>query len=149
MTPFDKLISRLQSVKAARALPGERRAWACCPAHEDKHPSLDVRELPDGRLLILCRAQGCGAADVVAAVGLSLSDLFPRDLKFAPAGRKGRGAGQAATMPQLVSPQEVASAAWHVLACAVTMRDGHALRAEAMLELARVIGRLERAEVAL
>lgn len=148
MRPFDKLTSRLQSVKSARALPGERRAWACCPAHEDKHPSLDVRELADGRILIVCRA-GCGVADVVAAVGLSLSDLFPRDLKLAPAGRKGRGAGQAKTMPQLVSPQEVASAAWHVLACAATMREGHALCAEAMLELARVIGRLERAEVAL
>lgn len=148
MNPFDKFTMRLSFVKSARALPGERRAWACCPAHEDKHPSLDVRELTDKRILIICRA-GCSIADIVAAVDMTLSDLFPRDLKIAPAGRKGRGAGQAATMPQLVSPQDVASAAWHVLACAVTMRDGHALCDEAMLELARLIGRLERAEVAL
>lgn len=147
MKPFDKLTSRLQSVRAARALPGERRAWSCCPAHDDQHPSLDVRELADGRILIVCRA-GCGAVDIVAAVGLSLSDLFPHTFKPAPAGRKGRGAGQVATMPQLVSPQEVASAAWHVLACAVTMRGGHALHDDAMMELARIIGKLEKAEVA-
>jgi len=51
-------------------------------------------------------------------------------------------------MPALVSPQEVASSAWHVLACAATMREGHALCDDAMLELARIIGKLERAEVA-
>lgn len=148
MKPFDKLTSRLQSVRAARALPGERRAWSCCPAHDDQHPSLDVRELADGRILIVCHA-GCGAADVVGAVGLSLSDLFPHNLKIAPAGRKGRGTGQAATMPQLVSPQEIASAAWHILACAVTMRDGHTLCDEAMLDLALIAGRMEKAEVTL
>jgi len=53
------------------------------PAHDDQNPSLDVRELADGRLLIICRA-GCGSADIVDAVGLELSDLFPRDLKIAP-----------------------------------------------------------------
>jgi hypothetical protein len=53
---------------------------AICPAHESRHrtQSLAVRELPDGTLLIRCHA-GCCAADVVAAVGLELADLFARE----------------------------------------------------------------------
>lgn len=52
-------------------------SWiACCPAHGDKSPSLTVREVDDGRLLIHCFG-GCGAAEVVASMGLALGDLFP------------------------------------------------------------------------
>lgn len=49
---------------------------ARCPAHDDKHPSLSVAEADDGRVLVKCWS-GCGAAEVVAAVGMSFSDLFP------------------------------------------------------------------------
>lgn len=49
---------------------------AKCPAHDDKSPSLSVRETEDGRVLIHCHA-GCGASDVLAAIGLTLADLFP------------------------------------------------------------------------
>lgn len=66
------LLSRLEQVKQT----GQDRWVACCPAHADRHPSLNVRETPDGTVLIKCFT-GCGAADVVAAVGLELSDLFP------------------------------------------------------------------------
>src|SRR5690606_33423892 len=50
------------------------------PAHESKHrtQSLAIRELGDGTLLVRCHA-GCDVAAVVAAVGLVLKDLFPRD----------------------------------------------------------------------
>jgi hypothetical protein len=49
---------------------------ARCPAHEDRSPSLSIRETTDGTVLVRCFA-GCGAADVVEAVGLTFSDLFP------------------------------------------------------------------------
>jgi len=49
---------------------------ACCPSHEDKNPSLAIKELHDGRVLINCFA-GCGGADIMAAIGMSLSDLYP------------------------------------------------------------------------
>lgn len=49
---------------------------ALCPAHEDHRPSLSIGEAQDGRILLHCWA-GCETRDVVAAVGLSLSDLFP------------------------------------------------------------------------
>jgi CHC2 zinc finger len=66
----DALLSRLSKVR------GRNGSWvACCPAHEDRSPSLSIREDAD-RVLVHCFA-GCDVADVVAAVGLSLEDLFP------------------------------------------------------------------------
>jgi hypothetical protein len=67
-----KLLSRLQCVRQS----GPGRWLARCPGHEDRSPSLSIRELDDGTVLIKCFG-GCGAADVVEAVGLDLRDLFP------------------------------------------------------------------------
>lgn len=72
--PAEKLLDRLDAVKET----GPDRWTARCPAHDDRHPSLSVRELPDGTILVKC-FPGCSAAEVVAAVGLSLADLFPQD----------------------------------------------------------------------
>ncbi len=66
------LLGRLQAVR--QTAPG--RWLARCPAHEDRTPSLSIRELADGTILLKDFA-GCGAADIVAAVGLGLKDLFP------------------------------------------------------------------------
>lgn len=64
-------------VRLEKARPTSRDSWlACCPAHKDRTPSLTVRALDDGRILIHCFA-GCGAADVMAAIGLETADLFP------------------------------------------------------------------------
>ena len=53
------------------------QGWiACCPAHEDRSPSLSITEAQDGKTLIRCHA-GCQAVDIVGAVGLELKDLFP------------------------------------------------------------------------
>ena len=70
--PADALLSRLDKVKVT----GPNRWVACCPAHADKSPSLAIRELADGRILIRCFA-GCLTSDVLAAIGLEFSDLFP------------------------------------------------------------------------
>jgi hypothetical protein len=69
------LLSRLQGLR--QTAPG--RFVARCPAHEDRTPSLAVRELPDGRLLVHCFG-GCEVGDVLAAVGLRMADLFPDPL---------------------------------------------------------------------
>lgn len=54
-----------------------------CPAHDDSRPSLRVAYNAAGRKLALkCRA-GCNTPDVVAALGLTMADLFnvePGDL---------------------------------------------------------------------
>ena len=68
----DVLLSRLDKVRPRG--PGQ---WSTrCPAHDDTGPSLSVKETPDGRVLMHCFA-GCAVEDVVGAVGLDLSDLFP------------------------------------------------------------------------
>ena len=59
-------------------LPGAKRngnGWtARCPAHEDRVASLSLDE-DDGKILVHCHA-GCTAEDVVAALGLTMRDLF-------------------------------------------------------------------------
>ncbi|WP_215876579.1 hypothetical protein HF292_007450 [Acidithiobacillus ferruginosus] len=73
-TPIDAVLHRLDRVK--RTAPGK---WiALCPAHDDRRPSLSIREADDGRVLLKCWS-GCGAAEIVSALGLSLADLFPGD----------------------------------------------------------------------
>jgi hypothetical protein len=68
----DALISRLD-----RPRPTGRGSWLCrCPAHEDKSPSMTVRECDDGRVLVHCFA-GCGVSEILGAVGLEFDALFP------------------------------------------------------------------------
>jgi len=54
---------------------------ACCPAHDDKTPSLSITERPD-RTLIYCHA-GCEAEDVLKKADLSWSDLYRNQFKAA------------------------------------------------------------------
>ena len=68
----DALLSRLDRVKRT----GVGTFLARCPTHDDRRPSLSIRECDDGRVLLHCFA-GCAVDDVVAAVGLKLEDLFP------------------------------------------------------------------------
>lgn len=57
-----------------RQVPG---GFSCqCPVHEDRTPSLSIREERDGRVLLHCHA-GCSPADIIAALGLRMRDLFP------------------------------------------------------------------------
>jgi hypothetical protein len=75
MTQIEKLLTRLDKVR------GRNGSWtACCPAHEDKGPSLAVRENEDGRILLHCFA-GCETANVLGAIGMDMTDLFPPDEK--------------------------------------------------------------------
>lgn len=68
----DNILSRLDKVKRT----GDGTYQARCPAHADRGPSLSVRETDDGRVLVHCFA-GCSVHDVIAAVGMDISDLFP------------------------------------------------------------------------
>lgn len=71
----DALLAKLEKVRQR-----SRDSWvACCPAHEDRSPSLTVRELADGRILMHCFA-GCPIDAVLTAVGMKLEDLFPEPL---------------------------------------------------------------------
>jgi len=75
MTPVEQLLGRLERVK------GRNGSWtARCPAHDDKGPSLAIRETDDGRILLHCFA-GCPVDSVVGAIGMDMTDLFPPDEK--------------------------------------------------------------------
>lgn len=71
----DTFLSRLSKVRKT----GAETHIACCPAHLDKNPSMTIRECSDGRVLVHCFA-GCEVTDILAAVGLTFSDLFPESL---------------------------------------------------------------------
>lgn len=82
---LDKVLSCLDKVKPA----GSNKWKACCPAHDDKHPSLAISEALDGTVLLKCWT-GCTAQQIVSAIGLELRDLFPGEK------RERRGPSQAA-----------------------------------------------------
>ena len=67
--------------RALRALPDARisgHEWAArCRAHDDRKASLSVAAGDDGRVLLTCHA-GCATERVVAALGLTMADLFPQ-----------------------------------------------------------------------
>ena len=80
MSKLDNLLSKLDKVKSN----GNGKWIACCPAHNDKSPSLAIKETDDGKILAHCFS-GCAVSDVLGAVGLELSDLMPDN----PAYKKG------------------------------------------------------------
>lgn len=63
-------LDRLEGVH----LRGAGKWSARCPAHQDKSPSLSITQASD-RILIHCFA-GCGGTAIVAAIGLTMADLF-------------------------------------------------------------------------
>jgi putative DNA primase/helicase len=79
--PFARPVDRLLQALRDRGLdyrPGsDPTSWtAQCPAHDDRTPSLSVREADDRRALVNCFA-GCETEAVLDALGLDWSDLFP------------------------------------------------------------------------
>ena len=85
MSAAGKILERLEGVKRT----GDGRWTARCPAHDDRSPSLSIKEIDD-RVLMHCFG-GCETSAVLAAVGLNMSDLFPQGA---------RGQFQAVTCPR-------------------------------------------------
>ena len=78
MRPLDKVLERLDGVRPV----GDGYVARCPhPGHGkergDVNPSLSLTEGEDGRALLKCHA-GCLTEEVLAAIGLSMSDLFER-----------------------------------------------------------------------
>lgn len=94
---------------------------ACCPAHADRSPSLSIRELDDGRTLVHCFA-GCSVEEVLAAVGLTFSDLSP------PRAVNHLVKPERRPFPAADVLRAVAFEALVVSASAVMMADGRRLR---------------------
>jgi hypothetical protein len=63
----------VQLLKAKRSGEGWK---AKCPAHDDRVPSLSIKEGSGGRILLHCHA-GCSVDDILRALGMTRRDLFP------------------------------------------------------------------------
>lgn len=109
--PTDTLLPRLDRVRER----GPGRWTARCPAHDDRTPSLSIRETEDSRVLIHCWT-GCEAAAIVAAIGLELADLFP------PRPRPAYETGAVRT-PPIPWRDMLAAMIVDLTACAVAFRD--------------------------
>ena len=70
----DKVLAVLESFGQVKRVGAEYVTQ--CQAHDDHDPSLNLKEGVDGRALLKCRA-GCAVKDIVAALGLTMADLFP------------------------------------------------------------------------
>jgi len=69
--PIENVLGRLQRVRRS----GD--SWqAQCPGHDDSTPSLSVKELEDGVVLLCCHA-GCPPERVLHTIGLTFTDLYP------------------------------------------------------------------------
>ena len=81
MSSVARILDRLERVRQT----GPARWIACCPAHEDRSPSLSIREADDGRVLLHDFGE-CDTTDILSALGLTLRDLFDKPIAnhFAP-----------------------------------------------------------------
>lgn len=127
------LLSRVECVRQT----GPNRWIARCPAHEDRSPSLAIREIEDGRVLIHCFAS-CGVESVLGAVGMTFSDLFPP-----------RPIGHARSIRQPFVSADVLRCigfeALVVFVAASRLASGEALSAESRQRLTVSCGRIQRA----
>lgn len=70
MNPLQRILDQLQNVKRSG------KGWvACCPAHEDRTPSLSINECSDGTVLVKCHA-GCDTTSILTALSMKVVDLF-------------------------------------------------------------------------
>jgi hypothetical protein len=108
MAPAERLLSTLDRVRQV----GPGRWVAACPAHADRSPSLSIRELEDGRLLVHDFG-GCDTASVLAAAGVPFSALFPE--------RPGARTHHAGSIARTMRLQDVARGLDHELTLALVL----------------------------
>lgn len=94
---IERLLSRLDKVEQLPPRQHQARYRACCPAHDDKKPSLSITLSQSDTILLRCWS-GCSVEEVVGAVGMDMQDLFPKDVQahHVPKERRPFSADQAA-----------------------------------------------------
>jgi len=131
-----RLLARLDKVKTN----GPGRWLACCPAHDDRSPSLAIRETEDGTILVKCFS-GCPTTDVVAAAGMEMHELFPRRERDAFASSK---RPRERWVPRDVLAA-IARESLVVMLAAEAVHSGATLAATDLERLARAAGRIRGA----
>ena len=75
----ERIVSKLSLCKEVKSRGKNKRSWiACCPAHDDKSPSLCIDVGENDNVLIHCWA-GCAFEEVLSSIGMNMSDAFPDD----------------------------------------------------------------------
>ena len=72
--PTNALNTLLSSLEKVQSI-GNNRYKALCPAHDDRSPSLAIKDKSD-RVLLHCFS-GCETKDVLGAIGLTFADIMP------------------------------------------------------------------------
>lgn len=118
------LLNRLKKVKRT----GNSKYLACCPAHDDRSPSLTIRQADD-LILIHCFA-GCSVIEVLQTIGLDMADLFP-DRVPDPYGHKPKFPKFNASelLPLLVQESTILALAWNNLLIKGVMSEADKQRA--------------------
>lgn len=65
---FNDLVSALE--RRGKVTRTGDRVTACCPAHDDHSPSLDVDKGKNGKPILICRSQGCSFESIIDALNL-------------------------------------------------------------------------------
>jgi hypothetical protein len=81
-TALDRITSVLLDHGQTVRRRGPTRADATCPSHEDRSPSLSLRQDAD-RVLVHCHA-GCDTAEILDALRLQLADLYDEPRASSP-----------------------------------------------------------------
>ncbi|QJQ97090.1 hypothetical protein HIO72_09195 [Halomonas sp. PA5] len=131
-----RLLSNLDKVK----INGTGRWLACCPAHNDRSPSLAIRETEDGTILVKCFV-GCPTVNVLSAVGMAMHELFPR--RNNAAFRTSKRPGERWVPRDVLAA--VAREALVVMLAAEAVRTGQVLAPADEERLAKAAGRLRGA----
>ncbi|MEV4245249.1 hypothetical protein AB0J63_17765 [Streptosporangium canum] len=91
-TPFPQVLQRLyeKTGHAPRGTANQKNA--ICPAHEDRQPSLSVGVGRDGVVVLTCHGgPKCPTEDIVAALELPMSALWPSELQGQMKSRSNNG----------------------------------------------------------
>ena len=131
MSNFDNLLSRLDKVRKT----GPDSFMACCPAHEDRSASLSLCD-KDEKTLIFCFA-GCSVHEVLDAVGLEISDLFPP--------RQSTGKPERRPFPAMDALRAIGFEALVVAAAGSTMMAGQVFTPEDRERLMLAVERIQSA----
>lgn len=68
---MQSILNQLDKLKETKPKRGMvYSAIACCPAHDDKSPSLQISQTIDGKLLLHCFA-GCDYTSIADAMGIN------------------------------------------------------------------------------
>jgi hypothetical protein len=139
VSAVEAVIARLRNV-TPRARGGYR---ASCPTelheHGDRSRGLHIGEGDDGRALLWCAA-GCSAPDIVAAIGLSASDLFERQTTNLEHGRHLRPRVAARDLLELIDHEALT-----VGMIALAIRNSQQVTDEDWQRLATAAARIGRA----